>query len=133
LWGKDLFHLVQEDERGKLVEALSKLSFLGVQDFKLTETVKLARVILPGASPYEKDGTFTNDEGRVQRIRKTIPPPGSAKPDWEILTLLGKKLGGESFGYTNPSQIMLEMSESIPASYRGMNYDKIGMLGIRRD
>jgi predicted molibdopterin-dependent oxidoreductase YjgC len=88
-------------------------------------------VILPGASPYEKDGTFTNDEGRVQRIKKAISPPGDAKPDWEILLLLGKRFQKESFTNINPSQVMLEISERIP-EYKGMNYEKIGMLGIKR-
>ncbi|HSE83001.1 MAG TPA: molybdopterin-dependent oxidoreductase, partial [Thermodesulfobacteriota bacterium] len=111
---------------------LSKVPFLAVQDFKLTETVKLARMILPGATPYEKDGTFTNDEGRVQRVKKAISPPGSAKPDWEILSLLGKNFQKESFTYTNPSQIMLEVAEKIPA-YKGMNYEKIGALGLQTE
>jgi NADH-quinone oxidoreductase subunit G len=129
--GEDLFQFVSQEERGRLTEALSKLSLLAVQDFKLTETVKLAHVILPGASPYEKDGTFTNDEGRVQRIKKAISPPGDAKPDWEILLLLGKRFQKESFTNINPSQVMLEISERIP-EYKGMNYEKIGMLGIKR-
>ncbi len=129
--GEDLFSIVSEEERGRLTEALSKLSFLAVEDFKLTETAKLAHVILPGATPYEKDGTFTNDEGRVQRIRKTIPPQGNAKPDWEILTLIGKRLKQENFKYISPSQVMIEIAEKVPA-YSGMNYDKIGILGIIR-
>jgi formate dehydrogenase major subunit/formate dehydrogenase alpha subunit len=130
--GEDLFSIVSEEEKGRLTEALSKLSFLAVEDFKLTETAKLAHVILPGATPYEKDGTFTNDEGRVQRIRKTISPQGNAKPDWEILTLIGKRLKQENFKYISPSQVMVEIAEKVPA-YSGMNYDKIGILGINKD
>ena len=129
--GEDLFSVVKGGERGKLREVLSKLSFLAVQDFKLTETAKLAHVIIPGASPYEKDGTFTNDLGRIQRIKKAIPPQGSAKSDWEILCLLGKRFSQEGFNYVSPSQIMLEIADRIPA-YNGMNYDKIGMLGIKK-
>ncbi len=129
--GEDLFQFVPKGEKPKLAEALSKLSFLAVENSKLTESVKLANVILPGATPYEKDGTFTNDEGRVQRIKKAIPPPGEAKADWEILTLLGKKFQAESFNFSNPSQIMIEISERIP-SYKGMNYDKIGLLGMKK-
>ncbi|MCK5709559.1 MAG: molybdopterin-dependent oxidoreductase, partial [Deltaproteobacteria bacterium] len=52
----------------------------------------MANAILPGASAYEKEGTFTNDRGRVQRVKQVIEPPGTAKPDWEILTLLGRRL-----------------------------------------
>jgi len=129
--GEDLFQITPPEERARLAEALSKLSFIGVEDFKLTETVKMAHVILPGASPYEKEGTFTNDQGRVQRVKKAISPPGDAKPDWEILTLLGKRVQKESFDYTNPSQVMLEISEKVP-SYKGMDCDKIGMLGIKK-
>jgi NADH-quinone oxidoreductase subunit G len=127
--GEDLFSIVKKNERTKLREALSKLTFLAVQDYKLTETAKLANIIIPGASPYEKDGTFTNDAGRVQRIKKAISPPGNAKPDWEILSLLGRKLHEDGFGYTNPSQVMLEIAETIPA-FKQLNYDKIGMLGV---
>ncbi|GIW48362.1 MAG: NADH dehydrogenase [Deltaproteobacteria bacterium] len=129
--GEDLFKLVRDEEREKLSKALSRLSLLTVQDFKLTETVKLAHIILPGASPYEKDGTFTNDQGRIQRIRAAIPPPGNARPDWEILALIGQRFDQRSFNYTHPSQIMLEISDRFPV-YKGINYDKIGILGIKK-
>lgn len=126
--GLDLFKHVLEQDRERLKEALSVLSLLVVQDYKLTETVRLAHAILPGASAYEKEGTFTNDRGRVQRVRKAIEPPGTAKPDWEILTLLGRSFQEQSFLYDNPSQIMLDIARTIPA-YEGLNYDNIGTLG----
>ena len=94
----------------------------------LTETVRLAHVILPGASPYEKEGTYTNDRGRVQRIREAIPPPGTSKPDWEILSLVGTVIQAGRFEYDDPSKIMTEIAEKIPA-FKGMNYENIGMLG----
>ena len=90
--------------------------------------MRLAQVILPGVSAYEKEGTFTNDRGRVQMVKKTIDPPGTAKPDWEILTLLGNKLQPQSFNYNNPSEIMLDIASNIP-TYNGINYDNIGNLG----
>lgn len=127
--GLDLFDLVVEEEKDALRDALSKLKLLVVQDYKLTETVRLAHAILPGASAYEKEGTFTNDRGRVQRVRKAIDPPGTAKPDWEILTLLGQSLQKASFSYDDPSEIMHDIAASIPA-YQGINYDNIGTLGI---
>jgi len=126
--GLDLFDLVIEEEKEKLKEALSKLDLLVVQDYKLTETVRLAHAILPGVSAYEKEGTFTNDRGRVQMVKKTIDSPGTAKPDWEILTLLGNKLQPQSFNYNNPSEIMLDIASNIP-TYNGINYDNIGNLG----
>ena len=127
--GLDLFDLVGEQHRERVREALSGLSLLVVQDYKLTETVRLAHAILPGVSAYEKEGTFTNDTGRVQRVKKAIDPPGTAKPDWEILTLLGRKLQPESFSYCDPSEIMQDIARSIPA-YEGINYDNIGALGL---
>ncbi len=127
--GLDMFDLVVEEEKEGLREALSKLKLLVVQDYKLTETVRLAHAILPGVSPYEKEGTFTNDRGRVQRVRKAIDAPGTAKPDWEILTLLGQSLQKESFNYDDPSEIMDDISGTISA-YQGINYDNIGALGV---
>ena len=127
--GLDLFDHVLEKDRERLKEALLELSLLVVQDYKLTETVRLANAILPGASAYEKEGTFTNDRGRVQRVKQVIEPPGTAKPDWEILTLLGRRLQEQSFSYDDPSQIMLDIARNIPA-YGGINYDNIGTLGI---
>lgn len=127
--GLDLFEVVTEDDADKLRRALSKLKLLVVQDYKLTETVRMAHVILPGVSAYEKNGTFTNDRGRVQRIRKAIDPPGTAKPDWEILTSLGNKLQPQGFNYRGPSQIMDDIAVHIPA-YEGINYENIGRLGV---
>ncbi len=127
--GLDLFDVVVEEDKDKLRGALSKLKLLVVQDYKLTETVRLAHAILPGVSPYEKEGTFTNDRGRVQRVRKAIDPPGTAKPDWEILTLLGQNLQAASFSYDGPSEIMHDIANYLP-NYAGINYDYIGTLGI---
>lgn len=129
--GEDLFNLGPDEAKAKLTEALAGLSLLIVQDFKLTRTAQLAHVILPSSTPYEKDGTFTNDNGRVQRIKQAIPPPGSAKPDWEIIKLIGNTIKDGSFNYSKPSEIMIEISEKIPA-YKGINYGKIGSLGISR-
>ncbi|MEM7009270.1 MAG: molybdopterin-dependent oxidoreductase [Thermodesulfobacteriota bacterium] len=129
--GLDLFDAVVEDDKERLTRALSKLNLLVVQDYKLTETLRLAHVILPGVSSYEKDGTFTNDRGRVQRIRKAIDPPGTAKPDWEILSLVGQVLQRESFSYDDPSEIMVDIAKDF-SSYQGINYDNIGRLGVTR-
>jgi len=127
--GLDLFDFVLEEDKERLREALSTIDLLVVQDYKLTETVRLAHAILPGVSAYEKEGTFTNDRGRVQRVRKTIAPPGTAKPDWEILTLLGSRIQEQSFNYNDPSEIMLDIANNISA-YEGITYDNIGTLGV---
>jgi predicted molibdopterin-dependent oxidoreductase YjgC len=129
--GEDLFRLAIEEQRPRLREALAGLTLLIAEDYKLTDTVKLAHVILPGASPYEKDGTFTNDTGRVQRVRCAIPPPGTAKPDWEIISLLGSAIQAGSFEFEGPSGIMHELAGHVP-SYGGINYENTGMLGTEK-
>lgn len=129
--GEDLFSFVSDETKTKLTEALAGLALLIVQDFRLTRTAQLAHIILPGATPYEKDGTFTNDNGRVQRIRQVIEPPGRAKPDWEILKLVGNQFQAGGFNYSEPSQILLEISGKI-SSYKGINYDKVSSFGIRK-
>ena len=72
---------------------LTTLDFLLVQDIFLTETAALATVVLPAASFAEKDGTFTNFEGRVQAVRQALPPLGDSRPDWEIMLALAAAMG----------------------------------------
>ncbi len=129
--GEDVIDVIPDGAKTTFTEAAASLSLLVVQDFKLSGTAQLAHVILPGSTPYEKDGTFTNDTGRVQRIKQAIPPPGNAKPDWEIIKLIGNTIEEGSFNYSDPSEIMNEIAEKVP-SYKGINYDKIGSLGINR-
>ena len=76
-------------------EALEKLDFLVVQDIFLTETALLADVVLPSASFAEKEGTFTNTDRRVQRVRTAVSPPGEAKPDSEIVAEISRRMGYE--------------------------------------
>ena len=74
-------------------KAIGKLDFLVVQDLFMTETAQYADVFLPAASYAEKDGTFTNTERRVQRVRKAVDPPGECAPDWEIITTSARASG----------------------------------------
>jgi len=104
-------------------EALENLELLVVQDIFMTETAKLAHVILPGASFIEKDGTFTNTERRVQRVRKAIEPITNSKADWNILCELIKALGS-SADYSSPSEIMEEIRSLVP-SYGGITYERL--------
>jgi len=129
--GLDLFDYAHDEDKPKLTQKLSHLCCLIVQDNKLTDTVRLANVILPGSTAYEKEGTFTNDRGRIQKVNQVIPPPGTAKQDWEIITMLGSKIQKERFTYENPSEIMLEIAHNISA-FAELNYDLIGMLGINK-
>jgi formate dehydrogenase alpha subunit len=104
-------------------EALESLELLIVSDIFMSETAKLAHVILPGASFIEKDGTFTNTERRVQRVRKAIEPVGNSKADWEVLCGLIKALGS-SADYSSPLEIMEEIRRLIP-SYGGITYERL--------
>ncbi len=111
-------------------KALEKLEFLVVQDIFLTETAQLADVVLPAASFAEKDGTFTNTERRVQRVRKFIEPPGDSRPDWWITSQLARRMGGQGFDYQEPEQIMAEISRLTP-SYGGITYQRIEKGGLQ--
>lgn len=105
-------------------EAFSNLEFFVVQDMFLSETAKMADLVLPAASFAEKDGTFTNTERRVQRVRKALEPIGQSKPDWEIICMLARKMKAKGFDYTHPSQIMEEISWLTP-SYGGISYERL--------
>jgi len=97
-----------------ITEILASLDFLVVQDMFLTETAKLANVVLPAASFAEKDGTFTNFEGRVQRVQKAIAPLGESLPDWEIVARLADKMGYPlPFSYLQ--DVMNEIEELVPS------------------
>jgi len=105
-------------------EALQKLDFLVVQDIFLTETAELADVVLPSACWAEKDGTFTNTERRVQRVRKAVAAPGAAKPDWEIITALANELGVPGFDYKRVEDIFEEIRKVTP-QYAGITYARV--------
>lgn len=109
--------------------ALNNLDFLVVQDIFMSETAKLADIVLPGASSFEKDGTFTNTERLVQRIRKAIEPLGNSKADWEILCEMMNAMGYQA-DYLSPSKIMDEIRTLVP-SYAGISYERIENRGIQ--
>ncbi len=115
--------MLSDPDQKHVREALEKLGFLVVQDIFLTETAQLADVVLPAASFAEKDGTFTNTERRVQRVRQAIPPVGQAKADWEILVEVMKRLGFDN-SYRNAGEIMEEIAAVTP-SYGGISYARL--------
>lgn len=110
-------------------KALLSLELLVVQDIFLSETAKLAHVVLPGASFMEKDGTFTNTERRVQRVRKALEPVGDSKADWEILCELMKALGHDA-EYSSSFDIMEEIRTLVP-SYGGITYERLEKGGLQ--
>ncbi len=101
-------------------EALTSLDFLVVQDMFLTETAKLANVVLPAASFAEKEGTFTNFEGRVQHLHKVIEPLVDSLPDWEIILRLANSIG-YPMPYSSLQEVMDEIRELVPF-YRDIGY-----------
>jgi formate dehydrogenase alpha subunit len=102
---------------GLVSEALASLAFLVVQDMFLTETAKLASVVLPAASFAEKEGTFTNFEGRVNRVAKAIEPVGESLADWEIIRRLADKIG-KPLPFSSLQDVITEIEELVP-SYEG--------------
>lgn len=107
---------------------LERLDLLVVQDIFLTETAKAAHVVLPAASFAEKEGTFTNTERKVQRIRKGVEAPGEAKEDWKILCDLSSRMG-YPMKYEDAQAIMAEIGRVTP-SYCGINYSRLERDGI---
>ncbi|WP_066342045.1 formate dehydrogenase subunit alpha [Azohydromonas lata] len=119
--------IVQSDPNTQHVtEALSRLECLVVQDIFLNETAKYAHVFLPGSSFLEKDGTFTNAERRISRVRKVMKPLGGLA-DWEVTVKLAEALG-YPMPYAHPSQVMDEIARLTP-SFRGVSYAKLDKLG----
>lgn len=92
--------------------ALEELEFLAVQDLFLTETAVLAHVVLPAASFAEKEGTFTNLEGRAQKFPAAIPPPGEARPDWWITSAIARKMAASGFDLAGVAEIAAQMNAS---------------------
>jgi len=105
-------------------EALKKLDFLVVQDIFLTETAELADVVLPATTFAEKDGTFTNTERRVQRVRKAIEPVGNSKSDWWITCQIAQRMKAGGFNFSHTYQIMDEIADLTPA-YGGVSYSRL--------
>ncbi len=111
----------------QLEKGLNKVEFIAMQDAFMNETARFADVIFPAAVFAEKEGTFTNSERRVQRVRKAVDPPRQALPDWKILTLLANKMGA-NWSYKNPSEVYDEMVKDAP-QFAGISHEKIDRTG----
>jgi formate dehydrogenase alpha subunit len=109
-------------------KSLSALDFLVVQDIFLTETAQLAHVVLPGVCFAEKNGTFTNTERKVLRVRKAVNAPGEAWEDYRIIASLAKRMG-YPMDYADASGIMAEINGLTP-SYAGISYPRIEKEGL---
>lgn len=119
--------IAQSDPNTQHVEqALSSLDCLIVQDIFLNETAKFAHVLLPGSTFLEKNGTFTNAERRINRVRKVMPPL-AGKEDWEVTVALSNALG-YPMNYSHPSEIMDEIALLTP-SFTGVSYERLEQQG----
>jgi formate dehydrogenase major subunit len=119
--------IVQSDPNTQHVTAaLAAMECIVVQDLFLNETAKYAHVFLPGSSFLEKDGTFTNAERRISRVRKVMPAKGG-KSDWEVTVALSEALG-YPMNYQHPSQIMDEIAALTP-TFHGVSYARLEQLG----
>ncbi|MFO7682110.1 MAG: formate dehydrogenase subunit alpha [Chloroflexota bacterium] len=127
--------MMSEPNQAHTRHALEQLDLLVIQDIFINETGELADVILPAVSFAEKDGTFTNSDRRVQRVRKAIEPVGQSRADWDIICDLGRRveqrLGVQlsaGFNYSHPSEIWEEMRQLTPDFY-GIDYDRLEREG----
>ena len=110
-------------------EFLKNLEFFVAFDIFMNESNQYADVLLPAASAFEKDGTFTNTERRIIRVRKVLEPIGDSRPDWWIIKELSKRLGYE-MEYSHPSEIMEEIRKITPI-YAGVTYERIEKKGLQ--
>jgi formate dehydrogenase alpha subunit len=122
--------LLSDPDLRHVRDALANLDFLVVQDIFRTETAEMAHVVLPGSTFAEKDGTFTNTERRVQRIRKALEPRGNSRPDWRITCDIAKRMGANGFDFGHPSQIMEEIARLTPI-YGGISYARLESEGLQ--
>ena len=112
-------------------EGLDKLEFLVSQDLFLNDTSrKHADVVLPASSFAEKDGTFTNTERRVNRVRRAVPCPGQAREDWRIVIDLARELGADWPEYESAEDVWNEFADLSP-NWFGIRYDRIEEVGLQ--
>ncbi len=120
--------VLSDADSGHVRQALDRLDFLVVQDIFLTETAQYADVVLPACTFAEKEGTFTNTERRVQRVRKALNPIGASLPDSEIILRLARRFG-VSWTYNDSSEIMDEVASLAP-QYGGIEYCRLEKEGL---
>ena len=116
--------VVSDPDRAHCEHALRSLAHLVVIDIFLTDTAKLADVVFPASAWGETDGVFTNTERRVQRVRRAVPPPGEAQPDWWIIGQLAQRLGIQGFDWTSPKEVFNELC-ALSTTYHGLDWDLV--------
>jgi len=120
--------LVSDPDLNHAEKSFENLDFLVVQDIFMTETAQKADVVLPSCCFAEKDGTFSNTERRVQRVRKAVNPPGEARDDWQIIADISARMG-YNMGVESAEDIFEEIRKVTP-SYAGISYARIDDQGL---
>lgn len=121
--------VISDPDSNHVIEALKSLDFLAVQEIFLSETAKLAHVVLPGSSYAEKEGTFTNTERRIQLLTKALEPAGDAKLDSHIICEISARVG-YPMQYNSSGEVMAEIASLVPA-FGGITYEKLKPHGIQ--
>jgi len=130
LWiqGEDVAQ--SDPNQTRVIEALEALELLVVQELFPSETSRYAHLVLPAAGVLEQDGTFTNAERRIQRVRRAVAPPGEARPDWEVVCDVANALGA-GWSYQDPGQVMDEVARVAPALFGGVSYARLEGEGLQ--
>ncbi len=119
--------MISDPNINHVEEALKNLEFLVVQDIFLTETGELADVVLPSRGALEKDGTFTNTERRIQRVRKVVNPHPDTREDWGIIGLVAQRMGYNNLTYSTVWDILEEINEVSPI-YKGITPERVDLM-----
>lgn len=122
--------VVSDADRHVVEKGLANLDFLVVVDIFPTETSQFADVVLPASSWAETDGSYTNSERRVQRVRAAISPTGETKPDWWIIQQLANRLGITGFDYQSAGEVFDELC-SVSPIYQGLSWDRINKESLQ--
>ena len=130
LWvqGEDLAQ--SEPDQTRVLDALGRLDFLVVQELFPSRTTELAHLVLPAAGWLEQEGTFTNAERRIQRVRAAVRPPGEARPDWEVIRDVANALGC-GWRHPTPERVMDEIALAAPALFGGVSYLRLAGDGLQ--
>jgi len=110
--------------------ALKNLELLVVQELFMTGTAAFAHLVLPSAAALEQDGTFTNGERRIQRVRCAVRPPGDARADWSVVQDVANAMGAD-WRYSDPAAVMDEIARAAPGLFGGVSYARLGNEGLQ--
>ncbi len=119
--------VVTDPDQNLVKRALGKLDLLVVAELTMTDTARMADIILPAASFAEKTGTFTNCERRVQHVQQALPPLGEARTDWQWLAAIAQQLESDQLDWPDSEAVFREITELTPI-YSAMNYAKMDQL-----